>query len=112
VPFDEDDAAALDARGTPAGTASARFVRERIATYRSDPAMEALVAAPLHDPLAVAALLDPEVVATAPARCVVETTDPATYGATRFDLHAEDATLEVALGADHARYLSLLLRTF
>ena len=112
APFDADDAAALGARGTPAGLAAAQFVLERIATYRSDAAMAALAAAPLHDPLAVASLLDPEVVSTVRARCVVETTDPMTYGATRFALDAEDATLEVALGADHARYLSLLLEAF
>ena len=112
VPFDAGDAAALAGRGTPAGIAAARFVSERIAMYRSDAAMAALAAAPLHDPLAVACLLDPGVVSTVPARCVVETTDPTTYGATRFELDAEDATLEVALGADHARYLSLLLEAF
>ena len=93
-------------------TAAARFVVERIAHYRADQAMAALSAAPLHDPLAVACLLDPEVVRTVPASCLVETTDPTTYGATRFDLDAEDATLEVALDADHPRYLSLLLEAF
>ena len=112
VPFNAEDAAALAGCGSPAGTAAARFVTERIAAYRADPAMTALAAAPLHDPLAVACLLDPEVVSTVPARCVVETTDPTTYGATRFVLDDEDATLEVALGADHARYLALLIATF
>ena len=112
VPFDADDAAALASHGTPAGNAASRFVTERIEQHRSDAAMAALAAAPLHDPLAVACLLDPEVVRTVPARCVVETTDPATYGATRFVVTDEDATLEVALGADHARYLSLLLTVF
>jgi inosine-uridine nucleoside N-ribohydrolase len=112
VPLDADDAAALAARGTPAGLAAAQFVVERIETYRSDPAMAARAAAPLHDPLAVACLLDPEVVTTVPARCVVETSDPTTYGATRFDLDPPDATLEVALDAVHARYLALLLESF
>ena len=74
--------------------------------------MAALAAAPVHDPLAVAFLLDPGVVSTVPARCLVETADPTTYGATSFVLDAEDATVEVALGADHARYLSLLLEAF
>ena len=112
APFDAEDAAALAALGTPAGVAAAQLVTERIELYRSDPAMASLAAAPLHDPLAVACLLDPEVVRTVPARCLVETTDPATYGATRFVRDAPDATLEVALGADHARYLSLLLEAF
>ena len=112
VPFTADDAAVLAGRGSPAGTAAARFVTERIELYRSDAAMAALAAAPLHDPLAVACLLDPGVVSTVPARCVVETADPTTYGATRFVLDAEDATVEVALGADHARYLALLLEAF
>jgi inosine-uridine nucleoside N-ribohydrolase len=112
VPFDAEDAATLAARGTPAGTAAARFVTQRIELYRGDPAMAARAAAPLHDPLAAACLLDPGVVSVVPARCVVETTDPTTYGATRFTLDAEDATLEVALGADHARYLATLLEAF
>jgi inosine-uridine nucleoside N-ribohydrolase len=112
VPFDADDAAALAARGSPAGIAAAGFVTERVEQYRSHAAMAALAAAPLHDPLAVACLIDPRVVSTVPARCVVETSDPTTYGATRFVLDAEDAILEVALGADHARYLSVLLEAF
>ena len=112
VPFDAEDAATLAARGAPAGTAAARFVTQRIELYRGDPAMAARAAAPLHDPLAVACLVDPGVVSVVPARCVVETTDPTTYGATRFTLDAEDATLEVALGADHARYLATLLEAF
>jgi inosine-uridine nucleoside N-ribohydrolase len=111
VPFTAGDAAALAARGTPAGTAAAAFVTARIEHYRSDPAMAARAAAPLHDPLAVACLLDPDVVRTVPARCAVETRDPTTYGATRFDLGRADATLEVALDADHARYLALLVAT-
>jgi inosine-uridine nucleoside N-ribohydrolase len=111
VPLTVEDAAVLAARGTPAGTAAAAFVTERIAFYRSDPAMAARAAAPLHDPLAVACLLDPGVVRTVPARCTVETRDPTTYGATRFELDPAGATLEVALDADHARYLGLLVAT-
>ncbi len=111
APFTAADAAVLAAGGTPAGTAAARFVTERIASYRSDPSMAALSAAPLHDPLAVACLLDPDVVRRVPARCEVETADPATYGATRFAWDADDSTLEVALDADHERYLALLVRT-
>ena len=72
--------------------------------------MAARAAAPLHDPLAVACLLDPDVVRTVPARCTVETRDPTTYGATRFDLGRTGATLEVALDADHARYLAAARR--
>ena len=104
-------AAAVPAGVSRAASAAAAFVTERIAHYRSDPAMAAQAAAPLHDPLAVACLLDPDVVRAVQARCTVETRDPTTYGATRFDLGRTDATLEVALDADHARYLALLVAT-
>ena len=81
VPFTADDARVLAGRGSPAGIAAARFVTERIEQYRSDAAMAALAAAPVHDPLAVASA-GPGVVSTVPARCLVETADPTTYGAT------------------------------
>jgi inosine-uridine nucleoside N-ribohydrolase len=111
APLTAADAAGLRSLGTVAGDVAAGFVEERIDWYRRDPAMAALGAAPLHDPLAVACLLDPDVVDSREATVTVERTDPATYGATRFSF-AEDpspgAPVRVALRADKERFLVLL----
>jgi purine nucleosidase/ribosylpyrimidine nucleosidase len=95
----------LDALGTPAATAAARFVRQRIAHHRDE---QRLAAAPVHDPLPVAYLLDPDVVDLRPARVTVETRDATTYGQTTVDLDADDPNAEVALSADADRYFMLL----
>jgi inosine-uridine nucleoside N-ribohydrolase len=65
----------------------------------------------LHDPLAVACLLDPAVVEVGAASVTVERTDPTTYGATRFSFavgKAVGAPVMVALRADHDRFLDVL----
>lgn len=98
----------LDAVGTPAATAAARFVRQRIAHHRDD---QRLAAAPVHDPLTVAYLLDPDVVGLRPARVVAETRDVTTYGQTAVDLEADDPNAEVALSADADRFFDVLHRT-
>ncbi|HWJ10029.1 MAG TPA: nucleoside hydrolase [Nocardioides sp.] len=59
APLTGADAARLRAVGTPAAVAAADLVDARIDWYRRDPAMAAVGGAPLHDPLAVAALVDP-----------------------------------------------------
>ena len=73
VPLDRADVASLGALGTPAGTLAARLLSDRIEWYRRDPELAARGAAPLHDPLAVAVLVEPDVVLTRPARVVVAT---------------------------------------
>ena len=111
APLTRADADRVAASDTPAAHAAASFIRERIRWYLRDAAMAAAHAAPLHDPLAVACLVDPEVVATVPASVIVETSDPTTYGATTFVLDAPAPTVEVALSADHGRFLDLLCAT-
>jgi inosine-uridine nucleoside N-ribohydrolase len=110
APLTGADAARLRALGTPAAGTAADFVDARIEWYLRDPAMAARGAAPLHDPLAVACVLDPEVVDTRAATVMVERTDPTTYGATRFSFAEHDigAPVRVALRADHDRFLGLL----
>ncbi|GAA1524394.1 nucleoside hydrolase [Nocardioides humi] len=110
APLTAADAARLRALGTPAATAAAAFVEARIDWYRRDRAMAAVGGAPLHDPLAVAALVDPGLLTTLRASVRVERTDPATYGATRFAAEVDEARgrLAVAVRADHDRYLDLL----
>jgi inosine-uridine nucleoside N-ribohydrolase len=111
APLTAADVARLRAVGTVAATTSADFVDARIEWYQRDPAMAALGAAPLHDPLAVACLLDPGVVEVREASVAVERTDPTTYGATRFSFpgaRSAGAPVRVALRADHDRFLALL----
>lgn len=114
APLTRADARRLRALATPAGEAAASFVEARIAWYERDPAMAALGAAPLHDPLAVAALVAPDLLTVLRAGVAVERADPATYGATRFtaELDEGQGRVRVAVAADRDRYVDLLCSTF
>ena len=112
APLVAADAAAIAALGTRAGRESARMLVERIAWYERDPAMSALGAAPLHDPMAVAHVLAPDILGVRRARASVDLADGPTYGRTVYDLGAEPeppTALTVALTADHDRFMSWLL---
>jgi inosine-uridine nucleoside N-ribohydrolase len=106
--LDARDADAFDALGTPAGRATAGFVRERIGQYAGAPGHQE---APVHDPLAVAYLVDPGVVRLEPLHVDVDLAAGASYGRTRFDAEGEPNAL-VARDADRGRFVDLLLRTF
>ena len=54
-----DDCAALRALGTPAGDAAALFTERRIEGYDRTQPMKRPNAAPVHDALAVASIVDP-----------------------------------------------------
>nr|WP_246319404.1 nucleoside hydrolase [Nocardioides kongjuensis] len=99
-----DDAAPQRWRrlGTPAARAAADLAASRLDR-----------GARVHDPLAVAALLDPGLLTTLRAAVRVECTDPTTYGATRFaaEVDEERGRVAVAVAADRARYLELLTAT-
>ncbi|NYI46837.1 inosine-uridine nucleoside N-ribohydrolase [Nocardioides aromaticivorans] len=114
APLTGADAGRLRSVGTPAARAAADLVETRIDWYRRDRAMAALPAAPLHDPLAVAALVAPEILTTVRASVEVERTDPERYGATRFSAEPDErrGRLSVAVRADHDRYVALLCDTF
>ncbi|WP_408899047.1 nucleoside hydrolase [Nocardioides sp. R1-1] len=113
APLTAADARRLRALGTPAAMAAASFVETRIEWYRRDEAMAAVGGAPLHDPLAVAALVVPDLLTTVRASVRVERTDPTTYGATRFAAEVDEARgrLAVAVRADRERYRDLLMTT-
>lgn len=113
APLTAADAARLRSLGTPAADTAADLLDARIAWYRRDPTMAALGAAPLHDPLAVAALVAPGLLTTLRAQVRVERADPTTYGATRFAAEVDDARgrASVAIRADRARYVDLLCAT-
>jgi inosine-uridine nucleoside N-ribohydrolase len=110
--LDEHDARGFAALGSRAGDLAARLLTERIAWYRRDLDLAARRAAPLHDPLAVAYLVEPAVVTLMSTRCEVETRDPVRVGQTAFDLDPGEHALRVALDADRAEFARLLTSTY
>ena len=89
--------------GTPVATAVAGLVEERLEQYGGP--------APVHDPLPVAYLVDPEVVALRHVHVAVETTGLLTYGRTVIDVDGVDGlppNAHVALEVDAGRYLDLI----
>lgn len=100
-----EDARRLAALDTPAGAAAAALVHERIEQYAHD-----RQEAPVHDPLAVALLVDPDVVRLEPRRVRVDLAAGAAYGRTRIDHGTPNAL--VATDPDRARFVDLLLTTF
>jgi len=99
--LDAADADRLASLGTPAGEAGGRFQCQRIDLYGG-------ASAPLHDPLAVAVLLDAGVVRMEPASVTVELGSGPTYGRTAYEIGAEHPNLRVALDADRSRFLAFL----
>lgn len=100
--LDDADLARLRALGTPAAQAAADLAATRLDR-----------GARVHDPLAVAAVLEPGLLTTLRAAVRVECTDPTTYGATRFaaEIDEKRGRVAVAVGADKAAYLDLLCAT-
>jgi purine nucleosidase/ribosylpyrimidine nucleosidase len=110
-----DDVARFEALGTPAGTAAARFVGRRIDAYSSGHRVAVADAAPVHDALCTAFLVERGVISTRPLHVRVETQGALTVGRTVMDTrtHASaPANCEVAFGADAARFVELMLSAF
>lgn len=108
APLSAADSDTLESLGTPAGAASAAFLRERIGQYAG---ASAPGTAPVHDPFTVAWLLEPAVLDLRPARVRVELAEGPAYGRTHIDLDGEPE-LRVALTADRGSFLRTLLDTF
>lgn len=105
-----DDCAALEALGTPAGVATASFVRRRIGGGGAN----RRTSAPVHDALCVAALVDRSLITTRPGSVDV-CTRGALRGTTLIDVAGRSggaATAEIAVATDRRRFVKLLLRTF
>jgi purine nucleosidase/pyrimidine-specific ribonucleoside hydrolase len=69
-------------------------------------------APPLHDPVAVARVIDPTVVSTVEANVVVELTGTHTRGATVIDLHGvtgRQPNARVAVGLDAGGFWDLVV---
>ena len=113
VPFDRGYAGSLRALGSPAGLAAASHLEARIEAYRGSARMAGRDAAPLHDPLAVAYLLDPDVVVLRHLHVAVETQGTLTTGRSVIDVDGVGdgaPNAYVALEADGVRFGRLLLR--
>jgi inosine-uridine nucleoside N-ribohydrolase len=113
VPLTLADCDALDALGTPGAVAAARLVRHRI-DHDPDEERAALLGpcAPVHDPMCLAVLVDPDVV-TQRVTCpvTVETSSERTLGALLLDRRSwttATPNATVALRADRERYLGFL----
>ena len=110
-----DDCAALRALGTPAGDAAATFTERRIQGYDATQPMKQRHAAPVHDALAVAAIVDPAVITTHHLHVDVETRGELTVGETVVDTNfrsRREPNVHVALDADERRFVAMLLETF
>lgn len=109
-----DDCAALRALGTPAGDAAATFTERRIQGYDSTQPMKRPHAAPVHDALAVASIVDPSVITTHYLNVDVETTGELTVGETVIDTNLRsrrEPNVHVALDADERKFVAMLLAT-
>lgn len=106
-----DQARALRDSGSPAGTATAICVEQRVRAHVESQPQADPNAAPLHDALCVAYLLDPEVIPLTHCHTGIETTGLRTYGRTVIDyLHRgfEEPNSWVALSADAPRFNLIL----
>jgi inosine-uridine nucleoside N-ribohydrolase len=110
-----DDCAALRALGTPAANAAATFTERRIQGYDNTQPMKRPHAAPVHDALAVASIVDPSVITTHRLHVDVETSGELTVGETVVDTNfrsGREPNVDVALDADERRFVAILLETF
>jgi inosine-uridine nucleoside N-ribohydrolase len=107
-----EDCARLRELGTPAATAAASFVEERIAQYDASQPMSRPGAAPVHDALAVCAIIDPSVVETKFINVDVETRGELTTGHTVCDLHKRskrEPNVHFAVDADEPKFVRMLM---
>lgn len=104
----------LAALGTPAGGAASRLIGRRIGAYDADQPMAEAGAAPVHDAVCVAYLVEPGVVATEFLHVAVETQGALTLGRTVVDTNRRgggEPNCHFAFGADRERFCAFLLET-
>src|SRR4051812_38240868 len=106
-----EDAARLRALGTPAGEAAARFVLKRIEGYDATQPMHRAGAAPVHDALAVCAVIDPSVITTHLIPVDVEVCAELSVGRTVCDFRfrgGKPANVNFAMDADEPKFVRML----
>ena len=107
-----DDCRTLRGLGTPAGEAAARFVEKRIDGYDATQPMHRANAAPVHDALAVCAIIDPTVITTHFIPVDVETNAELSVGRTVCDFRfrgGRPANVQFAMDADEPKFVRMLL---
>jgi inosine-uridine nucleoside N-ribohydrolase len=107
-----DDCRSLRALGTPAAEAAARFVERRIEGYEATQPMHRAGAAPVHDALAVCAIIDPTVVTTHFIPVDVETGGELSVGRTVCDFRFRSrrpANVSFAMDADEPKFVRMLM---
>jgi inosine-uridine nucleoside N-ribohydrolase len=110
-----DDCVRFRALGTPAGQAAADITEPRIAAHDESQKMAIAGAAPVHDALAVASLIDPSVITVRRLHVAVETKGELTVGRTVIDTHfrgGKTPQCDIAFDADARRFVELLMTTF
>ena len=108
-----EDAERLRDLGTPAGEAAARFVLQRIEGYAAtQPILERAGVAPIHDALAVCAIIDPTILTTELIPVDVEVNAELSVGRTVCDFRSrpdKPANVHFAIDADGPKFVRMLL---
>lgn len=107
-----EDCARLRELGTPAALATAVCTERRIAGYDESQPMHRLGAAPVHDALAVCAIIDPSVITTHFINVDVETSGPLADGRTVCDFRhrsRRSANVHFAVDADEPKFVRMLM---
>ena len=111
----QEQCAAIGALGTPAARATETFVTRRINSYEAMQKMDIPNSAPVHDALCVAALVEPDILTIKRCHVAVETAGALTLGRTVVDTHQrsrQEPNADVALDADAARFVGMLMEIF
>jgi inosine-uridine nucleoside N-ribohydrolase len=107
------DAQRLRDLGTPAGEAAARFILQRIDGYdATQPMPHRAGAAPVHDALAVCAIIDPTILTTEFIPVDVEVHAELSIGRTVCDFRSrtsQPANVEFAIDADEPKFVGMLM---
>lgn len=107
------DAEHLRELGTPAGEAAARFVLQRIAGYEAtQPILHRSGVAPIHDALAVCAIIDPTILTTDFIPVDVEVNAELSFGRSVCDFRTrpdKPANVHFAVDADEPKFVRMLL---
>lgn len=109
--FSKETCAELRQIGTPAAVASAIMAERRIEAYNKWQPMKEIDSAPIHDALAVCAIIDPTVVETVFVHVDVETQGELTDGRTVCDVHrrsGQEPNTHVALSADNDKFVPMM----
>jgi inosine-uridine nucleoside N-ribohydrolase len=106
-----DDCRQLRQLGTPAAIAAATFIEHRVKGYNLEQSMDRRDAAPIHDALAVCAVIDPTVIKTEWIAVDVETKGELTDGSTICDFGARTGkkpNVHFAVDVDLPKFKAML----